>query len=73
MFAVDVTALRGKMGERKCNVTKLAKAVGVDRNTMAHYLDHPEKFPYPVMQRASIALGLSFAEAQNIFFREKLA
>lgn len=73
MFEIDVTAWLGKMGEQRCPVAKLARKVGVSRNTMAHYMAHPEKTPYPIIQAVTKALNLSYSEAQAIFFKEKLA
>ena len=73
MFEIDVTALWGKMGEQRCTVAKLAREAGVSRNTMAHYMAHPEKTPYPIMQAAAKTLNMSVAEAREIFFKEKLA
>ena len=72
MFIVDTEALRGKMGAKKYTVSKLAKAAAVNRNTMAFYLEHPDKFPYPVMQRIADELDLRFDEARDIFFKQKL-
>lgn len=73
MFVVDTEALREKMGGRRYTITKLAKATSVDRNTMRFYLKNPHKFPYPVMQKIADELDLTYEEAKNIFFKQKLA
>ena len=72
MFIVDTEALREKMGGRRYTITKLAKTANVDRNTMRCYLEHPEKFPYPVMQKIADEFELSYEEAKEIFFKQKL-
>lgn len=72
MFFVDTVALRGKMGERRCNVTQLANAIGISRNTLSHYMENPRKFPYPIMIGIATELNLNYGEAQAIFFKQKL-
>ena len=73
MFTVDVAALRGRMGAQKCSISKLARAAGVNRNTMTFYLEHPEKFPYPVMQKVANTLCMNVDEARRVFFTQELA
>lgn len=69
---VDTNALLGKMGARRMNRRQLAEAVGVNRNTIAHYLEHPERIPFYAIQKMVIALGMSVDEARDIFFAHKL-
>lgn len=70
---MNVDALYAKMGERRFSISKLAKASGVNRNTMSYYLKHPEKFPYPIMESIATELRMNIEEAREIFFASKLA
>ena len=46
MVCVDVPRVRGKMAEKGYTITSLAGMLGINRNTLAVYLETPEKMTY---------------------------
>lgn len=72
MVYIDVPKVRGKMAERGYTISSLAKKLGINRNTLASYLDAPEKTPYNVVSSMAETLCDSPAEASAIFFAHDL-
>ncbi len=72
MVYVDVPKVRGKMAEKGYTITALAQKVGVNRNTMASYLDTPGKLPYEMVAKLAGILCDSGEEATSIFFAQDL-
>lgn len=46
MYRVNAPKIRGKMSEKGYTIASLAQGIGVNRNTLAAYLEHPEKIPF---------------------------
>lgn len=72
MAYIDVPKVRGKMAERGYTISALAKKLGINRNTLASYLESPEKTPYNVVSSMAEVLCDSAAEASSIFFAHDL-
>ena len=72
MAHIDVCKVKGKMAERGYTNSSLAKKLGINRNTLASYLDNPEKTPYNVVSRMAELLCDSAEEAISIFFAHDL-
>lgn len=72
MVYVDIPKVKGKMAEKGYTITALAKKVGVNRNTMATYLEKPGKLPYGVVSELATILCDTPDEAARIFFARDL-
>ncbi len=72
MVYVDIPKVKGKMAEKGYTITALAKKVGVNRNTMATYLEKPGKLPYGVVSKLATILCDTPDEAARIFFARDL-
>lgn len=72
MYTVNVSRVRGKMGEKGYSVTSLSSAIGVNRNTLANYLEHPSIIPYGKLAAMASLLCDGPAECAEIFFARKL-
>lgn len=72
MAYIDVPKVRGKMAEHGYTISSLAKKLGINRNTLASYLEMPEKTPYNVVSCMAEALCDSADEASSIFFCTRL-
>lgn len=72
MTHIDVPKVRGKMAERGYTITSLSKTLNISRNTLAVYLDNPEKMPYNVVSSMAAALCDTPDEASSIFFAPDL-
>lgn len=68
MFHVDVPKVKGKMAEKDYTITSLATELGINRNTLASYLDTPEKMPYEIVCKMAELLCDTKEEAITIFF-----
>ena len=64
---VDVAKLRGKIVEKGFTVETLATAIGIDRSTLYRKLDTIEKFTIGEARKIKEVLGLTNAEATQIF------
>ena len=64
---VDVAKLRGKIVEKGFTVETLATAIGIDRSTLYRKLDAIEKFTIGEARKIKEVLGLTNAEATQIF------
>lgn len=73
MHTINVPKVRGKMAERGFNNSSFSKALNINRNTLAHYMEEPEAVPYGVLRRMMTLLCDDEAEAMQIFFAEKLS
>lgn len=65
---VDIQRVRGKMAERGYTITSMSDRIGVNRNTLAAYLEKPGKMPYKVISSMADALCDTADEAAAIFF-----
>lgn len=72
MAKIDVPKVRGKIAERGLTLTALSKKIGISRNTLANYLEFPEKMPYGVMSDMAEILCDTPEEATIIFFASNL-
>lgn len=72
MVHIDVPRVRGKMAEHNYNITSLAKVLEIDRNTLASYLNRPQKMPYDILSRMAEILCDTPGEAESIFFAHNL-
>lgn len=72
MVSIDVPRVRGKMAERGYTITSLSEKLGINRNTLATYLENPGKTPYGVVSDMAVALCDTSDEAASIFFAENL-
>lgn len=68
MVCVDVPRVRGKMAEKGYTITSLAGMLGINRNTLAVYLETPEKMPYSVVSEMAGILCDTHSDAASIFF-----
>ena len=59
----------------ECGFTKtsISSACGITRNTLASYLNHPDKMPFWLIDRLAELLCDSPEEAVGIFFAAELA
>ena len=73
VFFVNVPKVRGKMAEHGYTLTSLSAELGINRNTLAAYLEAPGRIPYDVMARmATLLCNSNTAEASAIFFAQDL-
>ena len=72
MVSVNVPRVRGKMAEKGYNLTSMADALHITRDTMRNYLNNPAKMPYGVVVNMAEMLCDDAAEATTIFFAEDL-
>ena len=72
IVCVDIPKVRGKMAERGCNLTSMSDRLGINRNTLAAYLEKPNKMPYKVISSMADALCDTADEAAAIFFAPDL-
>lgn len=68
MYTVDIPKLRGKMGEKGYNITSLSQKIGVNRNTMSSYLEHPATIPYGKIAALAEILCDTRQECVDVFF-----
>lgn len=69
---INVPKVRGKMAERGFTITSLSDHLGINRNTLANYLETPEKTPYSVISEMANVLCDTADEAAEIFFAPDL-
>ena len=67
MYFVNVPKIRGKMGEKGYTITSLAAKIGVNRNTLAGYLENPTNIPYCKLAMLAEALCDDPIESAHIF------
>lgn len=72
IVCVDIPKVRGKMAERGYTVTSMSDHLGINRNTLATYLEKPSKMPYQVISNMADALCDTADEAAAIFFAPNL-
>lgn len=72
IVCVDIPKVRGKMAERGYTVTSMSNHLGINRNTLATYLEKPSKMPYKVISNMADALCDTADEAAAIFFAPNL-
>lgn len=72
MLYIDVPRVRGKMAEKGYTLTSLSEKLGINRNTLATYLDNPRKTPYGVVAGMAAILCDTADEAASIFFAKDL-
>lgn len=73
MYTVNISKIKGKMGEKGYNITSLASELNINRNTLASYFEQPKKMSYDVVARLATLLCESEDEAAAIFFNHKLS
>lgn len=64
---MDINKLKGKLVEKQVNVETLAGMIGVDRSSMYRKFNNSEKITVGEAKKIKSALGLSNAEASEIF------
>ena len=69
---MNIPKLRGKMAEKGFNITTLSREIGVNRNTLSEYFDHPDRVPYKVIVKLSKLLCDNKDEVVAIFFANNL-
>lgn len=72
MYNVDVPKVRGKMAEKGYTISSLATEMGINRNTLAGYLDNPSNIPYGKLAIMADILCDDSTESTNIFFAPNL-
>lgn len=72
IVCVDIPRVRGKMAERGYTIASMASHLGINRNTLATYLEKPNKMPYKVISNMADALCDTADEAAAIFFAPDL-
>lgn len=72
MYKVDVPRVKGKMAENGYNITSLAHAIDVSRNTLSSYLANPSNIPYDKLALIASLICRDVAEAAEIFFAQDL-
>lgn len=65
---IDIPKVKGKIAEHGYTITSFSKALGISRNTLASYLEAPEKTPYSILVMMANLLCDSTEEANSIFF-----
>lgn len=67
---MDVVRLKEKMGQKKMSVEDMALQIGIDPSTYYRKLNtQGESFTISQAKAIAAVLGLSHAEASNIFLR----
>lgn len=66
---MDINKLKGKLVEKQVNVETLARMIGAERSTMYRKFNNAEKITIGEALKIKVALGLSEAEATEIFLR----
>lgn len=64
---MDINKLRGKLVEKQVNVETLAKMIGTERSTMYRKFNNAEKITIGEAVKIKSVLGLTDAEATEIF------
>jgi plasmid maintenance system antidote protein VapI len=64
---MDILKLKGKIVEAGMNVETMAERIGVDRSSLYRKLNNYEKITIGEAMKMKDVLGLSDAEAANIF------
>lgn len=64
---MDINKLKGKMVEKQVNAETLARMIGVDRSSIYRKFNAAEKITVGEAKRIKSALGLTDAEASDIF------
>lgn len=64
--------LRGLMAERRLEVTKLAKILGISRQATSDKLNGKSRITLTDAQVISSALGMTSAERDEIFFSDNV-
>ena len=64
---MDINKLKGELVKRQVNVETLAKMIGVERSSMYRKFNNAEKITIGEARRIKSVLGLSDAEASDIF------
>lgn len=72
MTIVDGNLLKAKIVENGYNISTIAEAIGVDRNTISNIINGNSKPSYSVMNSLYHELRLTSEEATRIFFEKKL-
>ena len=68
MYRVNAPKIRGKMSEKGYTTASLAQGIEVNRNTLAAYLEHPEKITFGKLLVMADLLCDTLCEAALIFF-----
>lgn len=66
---MNVMKLKGKIREKGFTQEKLAKRINIDKSTLSRRLSDGETFTIGEANKITCALGLSEAEAVEIFLR----
>ncbi|MGW7932122.1 helix-turn-helix domain-containing protein [Staphylococcus xylosus] len=69
---VDKKLLRSKMFSSEHNITSLAEATGINRDTISNILNGKTAPSYPVINAIFYELELTPQEAIDIFFSNRL-
>lgn len=64
---MNINKLKGKIVENEMNVEKLADIIGIDRSSLYRKLNNAEKITIGEAGKMKEALGMSDAEAYEIF------
>ena len=67
MYRVNAPKIRGKMSEKGYTIASIAQGIEVNRNTLAAYLEHPEKIPFGKLLMMADLLCDTLCEAALIF------
>ena len=67
MYRVNAPKIRGEMSEKGYTIASLAQGIGVNRNTLAAYLEYPEKIPFGKLLMMADLLCDTPCEAALIF------
>lgn len=72
MLNVNTAAVRGKIAEKGLTLSSTAERLALNRNTLASYLQDPERMTIGVAKRLETMLCDSEADSRRLFFGDNL-
>lgn len=70
MYQINISKIKGKMGEKNISITELSQQIGVSRNTLSSYFKNPAKMPYNIVSKMAQVVCDTQDEAVSIFFAQ---
>lgn len=72
MLNVNTAAVRGKIAEKGLTLSSTAERLDLNRNTLASYLQDPERMTIGVAKRLETMLCDNEADSRRLFFGDTL-
>ena len=72
MITINVPEWKGKIASLDMSRSAYAKELGIARNTLQTYFDHPDKVPYRIIAQSIEVLNMNYEDAARVFFNNQL-